>query len=1013
MFGKKLLSELDVLKTWKERDTYKKILEKRRNGELFGFYDGPPFATGLPHYGHILAGTIKDCVLRYQTMKGHYAPSRFGWDCHGLPIEFAMEKELELAGPSAIEEYGIGKFNEACRSIVLKYTNEWKDTVFRMGRWVDFEGGYKTMDATFMESVWWVFGQLFEKGLIYEGFKVMPFSTKLGTPLSNFEANLNYKDVQDPSLIVRFKMADPKGSFLAWTTTPWTLPSNLALAVNPEFSYATVEVDGEIYTLLESKVAEIFPEGAKVLQVQKGEALIGIEYEPLFDYFKGHEAAFKVLGGSFVTAETGTGIVHMAPAFGEEDFEACKRAGIQLVCPVNEEGLFTEAVKDYAGVYIKDADKQIIRRLKEEGKVFSHTTLRHSYPFCWRSDTPLIYRAVSSWFVNVELIKERLIANNKTIHWVPDHVKSGRFGKWLEQARDWSISRSRYWGTPIPIWRAKDGEVLVVKSLQELSELTGFQGDDIHRHFIDGLVIHKEGKEFHRIKDIFDCWFESGSMPYASIHYPFENHDVFNNGFPADFIGEGLDQTRGWFYTLNVLSTALFDLPASKNVIVNGIILAEDGQKMSKKLKNYPDPNEVIDKFGADSIRCYLLHSQAVRAEDLRFSEKGVEEIVRKLFIPLKNAYQFFSTYALIADFKPQNVRSTHTLDHWIISKKEGLVRDVQEAMNAYALDRALDPIYQFVDELTNWYIRRSRHRFWDESAEAFETLYRVLKDVTVLLAPFAPFIAESLYQELRLPHDAESVHGHLIPEFAPHLVLPELEEKTAIIQRVVNLGHQLRKTHRLKVRQPLRLLTLVTKDPFVIEAIEQGKEQILEELNIKDLEILAEAGKKISLTLKPNWKGLGARLGSKVQVAAKAIQQLDQQEILALLEGSELVLPLDGESFSLRQEDVEVVLNPMEGLVAASFGRVVALIDTALTPALIQEGIVRELVSKVNTRRKEEGLEVQDRIHLTLSGSQETLDALSAHQEFFKQEVLATQLDLVLKSVEECEIHLAKLTHA
>lgn len=1009
MFGKKLLNETDVLETWQQQKTYKKILESRKGGELFGFYDGPPFATGLPHYGHLLAGTIKDTVLRYQTMNGRYAPSRFGWDCHGVPIEFAMEKELNLAGPSSIEEYGIDRFNEACRGIVLKYTNEWKDTVFRMGRWVDFEGGYKTMDTTFMESVWWVFGQLYQKGLIYEGFKVMPFSTKLGTPLSNFEANLNYKDVQDPSVIIQFKIKNEEGYFLAWTTTPWTLPSNLALSVNPEFDYATVRHDGKEYILLESKVAEHFPDEAEIIKVQKGQELVGKHYEPLFNYFHRHENAFKVLSAEFVTAETGTGIVHMAPAFGEEDFEACKKAQIQLVCPVTEEGTFTEAVADFKGMYIKDADKVILRRLKEEGKVFSHTTFRHSYPFCWRSDTPLIYRAVSSWFVKVEAIKERLIENNKKVHWVPEHIQSGRFGKWLEQARDWSISRSRYWGTPIPIWRAKDGEMLVVSSLKELKDLTGFEGNDIHRHFIDNLVIHKNGKEFHRIKDIFDCWFESGSMPYAELHYPFENQSAFDNGFPADFIGEGLDQTRGWFYTLNVLSVALFDLPAAKNIIVNGIILAEDGQKMSKKLKNYPDPNDVINKFGADSIRCYLLHSQAVRAEDLRFSEKGVEEIVRKLFIPLKNAYQFLATYASLANFEPKNIRSAHPLDRWIISKKEGLIRDVKEAMDAYSLDAAIDPIYQFVDELTNWYIRRSRHRFWDENIEAFETLYMVLKDVVILLAPFAPFITESLYQELRLKGDPESVHGNLIPQPDLYLIDEKLEESTATIQRVVNLGHQLRKTHKLKVRQPLSRITLITKEPSIVEALENGREQILEELNIKELSIASEAGNKIKLTLKPNWRGLGARLGSKVQEAAKKIQQLDQQDILALLEGSEVVLPLDGESFSLSEQDVEVVLNPIDGLVAASFGKVVALMDTALTLELIQEGIVRELVNKVNTRRKEEGLEVQDRIHLTILSTQDVIDAVTLHLEYFRNEVLAVKVDFVLKELEESEFVIEK----
>jgi isoleucyl-tRNA synthetase len=866
------------------------------------------------------------------------------------------------------------------------------------------------MDTTFMESVWWVFSQLHKKGLIYEGFKVMPFSTKLGTPLSNFEANLNYKEVQDPSVVVKFKVKNDEGYFLAWTTTPWTLPSNLALAVHPDYDYVKVEHEGKFYYLVSSKVSEYFPEGANTVATLKGADLIGMEYTPLFDYFDGHRNAFVVIGADFVTLDSGTGVVHMAPAFGEEDFEACKKAHIELVCPVSEEGIFTDKVTDFKGMYIKDADKVILKRLKEEGKVFSHTTFRHSYPFCWRSDTPLIYRAVSSWFVKVEAIKDRLIENNHKVHWVPGHIQSGRFGKWLEQARDWSISRSRYWGTPIPIWRSADNDIIVIESLAELKELTGFTGNDIHRHYIDAVTITKNKKQYKRIKDIFDCWFESGSMPYAELHYPFENKDKFDQGFPADFIGEGLDQTRGWFYTLNVLSTALFDLPAAKNIIVNGIILAEDGQKMSKKLKNYPDPMDVINKYGADAVRCYLLHSQAVRAEDLRFSERGVEEIVRKLFIPLRNAYQFLATYAGLAKFSPKGLKSSHPLDRWIVSKKENLLLQVRQSMDAFSLDAALDPIYLFIDQLTNWYIRRSRHRFWDESQDAFETLYQVLKDVLVVLAPFAPFISESLYQQLRCSTDPMSVHENLIPESALSYIDQQLEDTIDMVQKVVNLGHQLRKTHKLKVRQPLSQITLITKDPKVLEAIEYGKEQILEELNIKQLNIAHEAGNQITMTLKPNWRGLGQRLGPKVQEAAKKMQLLDQQDILALLEGSELVLPLENDSLILSEKDVEVVLNPKEGLVAASFGKVVALIDTHLTPELIQEGQVREMINKVNNRRKDEGFEVQDRIHLTVLAEQSLLDALDAHMDFFKQEVLAVRVDLYVKEVEECELVLEKV---
>ena len=632
--------EVEVLERWEQGDIFRKSLEMREQGELYTMYDGPPFATGLPHYGHILAGAIKDVVPRYWTMKGRYVPRRFGWDCHGLPVENEIEKREELAGAPSIEHFGIAKFNEACRSIVQRYTSEWRETVLRMGRWVDFDGAYRTMDLPFMESVWWVFGQLWEKGLVHQGFKVMPFSAKLGTPLSNFEANLNYKDVDDPSVTVAFSLVEEEGSLLVWTTTPWTLVSNRAAIVHPDLKYAKVRQSGELYYVAESRAHVVLPEG-DIEGVVKGSDLIGARYLPPFDYFP-DEGAYRVIGDDFVGAEDGTGIVHAAPAFGEVDFFACSREGIEIVCPVDHNGRFTSEVPEYGGLFVKDADRDIVRRLKESKRLFSQATIRHRYPFCWRSDTPLIYKAVETWFVAVEKIKEKLLAANEEIEWVPSHLKRGRFGKWLEQARDWAISRNRYWGTPIPIWISDGGERRVVTSVTELEELTGKKIDDLHRHHIDDLEFEENGKVFRRIPEVFDCWFESGSMPYAQYHYPFEHGDETLGSLPADFIAEGLDQTRGWFYTLTILSAALFDKPAFRNVIVNGIVLAEDGNKMSKRLKNYPDPSEVIERYGADSVRLYLLQSKAMEADDVRFSERGVELTLRQVLIPFWNAYVFF-----------------------------------------------------------------------------------------------------------------------------------------------------------------------------------------------------------------------------------------------------------------------------------------------------------------------------------------------------------------------------------
>lgn len=995
-----------ILEFWDQSGIFQKSLAARKNGPSFSFYDGPPFATGLPHYGHLLAGTIKDVVPRFKTMQGYFVRRRFGWDCHGLPVENEIEKAQQLSGGPEIEAFGIGRFNEECRSIVLRYTEEWKTTVNRMGRWVDFEQTYKTMDAPFMESVWWAFSQLYAKGLVYEGFKVMPFSAKLGTPLSNFEANLNYRDVDDPSLTVTFPLtSDPQTAFLVWTTTPWTLPSNLAIAVGPEVDYVKIKKKGSdlFYILGKARLSAYFksPEEYEIVEEMKGKSLAGRHYEPPFDYFahKRQERAFQVLLDDFVSTEDGTGIVHMAPAFGEVDFFTCAKAEIEIVCPVDTNGKFTQEVADFEGMFVKDADKEIIKKLKEKGRVFQHTQIRHRYPFCCRSDTPLIYRAVRTWFVAVEKIKDQLIANNQQIYWVPEHIKDGRFGKWLENARDWAISRNRFWGTPIPIWRAADGEILVIGSIAELEKRTGKEIKDLHRHFIDDLTFVENGKTFKRIPEVFDCWFESGAMPYAQNHYPFENKEQTLREFPADFIAEGLDQTRGWFYTLMVLATALFDKPAFKNVIVNGIILAEDGNKMSKRLKNYPDPQKVIDEFGADAIRLFLLSSQAVNADDLRFSERGVEQGMRQVLIPLWNAFVFLSTYANIYHWDPsQKVQAEKSdIDRWILSCVQKLIQDVAGGMERYELNQAVIPFVGFVDALTNWYIRRCRTRFWADSdtpdrRAAFETLYTVLLTLSKVIAPFLPFIAEAIYIQLRQENDPESVHLCDFPKGDQNLRDTELEREMEATQIVVSNAHALRKEHKLKVRQPLKMAHVIVSDETLLMALKRQENLIAEELNVHSVSFSSDESQFVSLICKPNFRVLGKKVGAKMKAAQQVIGAFNHRQMMTLLNGSSLDAVIEGETFTLTPEDVSVERQVREGLVARSEQGITVALDTELNEELLLEGIAREIINKINTMRRDNGFYVTDRIQITFHTTERVKEAFKAHRDLIMHEVLGVE---------------------
>jgi isoleucyl-tRNA synthetase len=1002
---------------WDETNAFQRSIDQRPKDNRYVFYDGPPFATGLPHYGHLVASTIKDIVPRYWAMRGYHIERRFGWDTHGLPIEMLMEKELDLSGPTSIREYGVAKFNEACRSNVLKYTAEWERIVGRLGRWVDFENDYKTMDLTFMESIWWVFGQLWEKGLIYEDFRVMPFSWRLSTSLSNFEANLDYRDVQDPAVTVAMPLRDdPKTALLIWTTTPWTLPSNLAIAVGEDLEYvkATRPDDETMYIVATSRLKAVLGDEAQVHETVTGRELIGLKYAPLFEYFADHENAFQVIASSHVTTDDGTGLVHMAPDFGEDDFNACRALGIQVLQSVDNEGRFNPSVTDFAGQNVKEADPAIIRTIKEMGRLLHHGTLQHSYPYCWRSGTPLIYKAMPARFVKVEGLRERMVAHNSKIHWVPDAVGTKRFGNWLADARDWNISRNRFWGTPIPIWRCTDcHDETCMSSIAQLETLTGSEITDIHPHRVDHLSFTCDacGGTKRRISDVFDCWFESGAMPYAQDHYPFEGVDHFEANFPAQFIAEGIDQTRGWFYTLLVLSTILFDKPPFKNCVVNGMVLAEDGSKMSKSKQNYPSPEKVLDEYGADALRAYLITSPVVRGEPVRFSEAGVREVVRTVLIPLRNAWAFFVQYANIDGWHPATglpgtqtpaVEDRPELDRWILSVQQTLVNEVNSQMEGYYLYKVIPPILGFIDDLTNWYIRRSRRRFWrsaeDKSgqvdkAAAYATLYETLVTFGKVMAPVLPFISDALYQNLVVEpgvadDGADSIHLCDYPEADRDRIDVALETEVAIVRQVVSMGRALREKHKLKTRQPLRRVTIVHHESDTLDAVMNQRGLIAEELNVKEVVVREDDADLATLSFKANFKTLGRRLGPKMKEAASQIAGFSADHWAALSSGGSVEVA--GEEITA--EDVMVQRQPKGDVVIEVDGALTLALDHLLDDELIHEGWAREMTSRLQRIRKDAGFQVTDRIALEIGVTDAALkDALTTHQANIAEEVLAT----------------------
>ena len=1000
--------ERDILAFWTEHETFRKSLDQTKDSEPYTFYDGPPFATGLPHHGNLLASIIKDVVPRYWTMNGRYVSRRFGWDCHGLPIEHEIDKKLGMSAHEALQSLGVAGYNDECRAIVDRYTKEWRSIISRIGRWVDFDNQYKTMDVWFMESVWWVVKQLWDKGLIYRGGKVMPVSTALETPLSNFEATSNYKDVQDPAITVLFKLKEEDAYISAWTTTPWTLPSNLALCVGNDIQYVLVretESEKSFYIAEERLPTYLERHHLEVVSRLQGRELVGRTYEPLFPYFadKVDEGAFVVVADDYVATDEGTGVVHQAPTFGEDDQRIAFEYGVPTdVCPVTMSGEFTGDVSDFAGQHVKEADRDIIHWLRDRGALLDHTTIQHNYPYCYRSDTPLIYRAVPSWFVNVGEFKDRLIAANQHVRWVPEHIQEGRFGNWLENARDWAISRNRVWGTPLPIWEnTTSGNFVCIGSRDELREYTGASPEDLHREHVDDLKFSIDGEagEYRRVSEVLDCWFESGSMPYAQQHYPFRNADSFEQVFPADFIAEGLDQTRGWFYTLMALSSAIFEQPAFKNVIVNGMVLAEDGRKMSKSLKNYTDPVELMEHYGADALRLYLINSGLMRAEEQRFVDTGVEAIVRRALLPWYNAFSFFKLYAEIDGWThEQRVdQFDNILDRWVLSKLQTLKATISREMEAYRLYGVVPRLFEFIEDLNNGYIRLNRSRFWADGLDAdkraaYSTLYQALIELTQAMAPCAPFLSEYLFKELSKFGDAslaESVHLCRYPIANDSLVDTELESAVGLMQQVILLGRRQREDRKINLRIPLSELTIIHRDEEILNSLRKLESYVVTELNVKSVEYESDETEFIKQYAKPNFPVLGKRLGKRMKAFQQSIASLSAAELEKLRTmGS---LEVDDELFTT--DEIQVFREAIEGTNVVTDRLISIELDTEVSDELALEGLARELVHRIQLARKAKEFQVTDRIELFVDGSQRVLQALEQHRDYIVKETLTTNV--------------------
>ena len=999
--------EKQVEKFWEDNQIFEKSMKVREGNPSYVFYDGPPTANGKPHIGHVETRVIKDMIPRYRTMKGYQVPRKAGWDTHGLPVELEVEKKLGLDGKDQIEKYGVEPFIEQCKESVWKYEGMWEDFSHTVGFWADMKNPYVTYHNDYIESEWWALKEIWKKGLLYEGHKIVPYCPRCGTPLSSHEVAQGYKDVKERSAVVRFKVKGEDAYILAWTTTPWTLPSNVALCVNPDEDYVKVTSKGYTYYMAAALVDTVLGEGAEVLEHYQGKDLEFKEYEPLFPYAEkriGNKKAYYVVCDTYVTLTDGTGVVHIAPAFGEDDSKVGHRYDLPFVQLVNEKGEMTEETP-WAGTFCKKADMAVLQALEDKDLLFDAPLFEHSYPHCWRSDTPLIYYARETWFIRMTAVKEDLIRNNNTINWIPESIGKGRFGDWLENVQDWGLSRNRYWGTPLPVWQCECGHQDCIGSIEELKEKADNCPDDIelHRPYIDAVTIKcpKCGKEMHRVPEVIDCWFDSGSMPFAQHHYPFENKETFEKQFPAQFISEAVDQTRGWFYSLLAISTLLFNKAPYENVIVLGLVQDENGQKMSKSKGNAVDPFDALQTYGADAIRWYFYTSSAPWLPS-RFAGKTVVEGQRKFMGTLWNTYAFFVLYANIDNFDATKYSLEYdklaVMDKWLLSRLESTVKAVDDNLANYRIPEAAKALQSFVDDMSNWYVRRSRERFWAKGMEqdkinAYMTLYTALVTVAKAAAPMIPFMTEDIYQNLVKSIDAsapESIHLCDFPEVHENWIDPKMEEDMADLLEIVVMGRAARNTANIKNRQPIG--TMYVKSEFQLS--EFYKEIIEDELNVKEVVFKDDIADFISYSFKPQMRTVGPKYGKLLNKIKTTLSELDGNKAMAELKSTgELKLDIDGQEIVLLEEDLLIDMAQMEGYVSESDHTITVVLDTNLTPELIEEGFVRELVSKIQTMRKEAGFEVMDKIRVYAKDNDKIVSIMKNHGDEIKSEVLAEEI--------------------
>lgn len=998
-----------VLDYWKQNDIFMKSISNREEKPKFVFYEGPPTANGRPGIHHVLARTLKDVVCRYKTMQGYQVPRKAGWDTHGLPVEIEVERQLGLSSKQEIEEYGIEAFNKKCRESVFAYEKEWRLLTERIAYWVDMDDPYVTLHNDYIETVWWILKDFFDKGLIYEGHKVLPYCPRCGTPLASHEVAQGYKDEQVTSIYVKLKVKGTQNEYLLiWTTTPWTLPSNVGVAVNPESTYVKVLYEDNVYYVAKERVPALFGDETEILEEFPGKQMEYMEYEQLFPFVIPESKAFIVTCADYVSTDDGTGLVHMAPAYGEDDYHVCRQYDLPMLHLVDETGKFVEQVTDWAGMFVKDADREIIRRLRKEGKLFKAEQMVHSYPHCWRCDTPLLYYARKSWYIETTKMKDRLIANNKKIQWFPEHVGTGRFGNWLENLVDWSLSRNRYWGTPLNIWICeKCDRMEAIGSRRELAEKAAEPVDietlDLHRPYVDNIHLKCEcGGKMTRTPEVIDCWFDSGSMPYGQWHYPFENQDKFKEHFPADFICEGLDQTRGWFYSLLAISTLLFGEPAFKQVLVNDLILDKHGQKMSKSRGNTADPWMIIDKYGTDTLRWYLL-AVSPPWVPTKFDEDGIRETASRFFGTLVNVYAFFTLYANIDEVDPDDmdipVEQRPEIDRWVISRLNTMLDQISKDMAGYELSRVTRAIESFlVDEVSNWYVRRSRERFWSnefdlDKKSAYRTLYEVLIALSKAMAPFAPFLAEDIYLNLTRGKAMESVHLEDYPTADKALIDPSLEERMGLVITVVSLGRSVRNKMQIKVRQPLRKMMVNGKHQGILKDME---DLVKEELNVKHIEYVGSLTDYVDYEVRANLPVAGPKYGKDLRTIIAALGKLDAQEAVAVLETEgTLALSLDGRELTLSREDIDVRMSAREGFAVEVEDDTFVVLDTEIDQELAFEGHAREIVSKVQTMRKNAGFDVVDHISMVISSDDVILEAVRKHMDYIQTETLCDKLEL------------------